>query len=228
MNLECLCPVKSIFDVINWNDLKSEISLLAIIMLISSLLATGSFLFKFYLNKKNQEHLITLQKQENKIAIAEDRLKLLKLYRKKFLKLKKSGIEGDENRLAWIEQINKVTEHFQIPRVKYRILKKEPVFDNRLTEPLDGLQVYKSSMPVELTLLHEGDLINLLYYLSQNQSGLFSITYCNISKLQDQKEKNQLLTTGNLDGKCLLNWFSIQELNDISSLNSDSFYTQSN
>ena len=154
----------------------------------------------------------------NKLLHAKDRYytalkqkELLKKFEAKFKHLKESGIVGDEDRLNWVDTIEKITSKYKIPYLKYNVDKRTPFNSPQLNQHYPGISLYKSVMTLEMQLLHEGDLYTILNNLEKNAKGIFDIKSCTIVRNASQVDTLLNSTTDkNFSSKCVLNWYTME------------------
>ncbi|MGK5019645.1 hypothetical protein [Janthinobacterium sp. LB2P10] len=110
---------------------------------------------------------------------AEAEKQEIRAYEPQFLALRKSGLIGEENRLAWIDTMRRSQEQRKLLPISYDI------------SPQQGLQVpssmvmgqYRlrgSRMRLRMDLLHEMDLLNLFDDL--RQAGYFAVQDCTLKR----------------------------------------------
>lgn len=199
-----------IFSILK--NLQKELS----VFLITIAIATAIYLISQSLwqtsVEKKQTAQQTLSQSKYRYYTALDRKRLLKEFEDKYIKLENTGIVGDEQRLNWVDVIEKTTTDNKIPYLKYKIDKQVPVTTPMLTQKYPGISVNKSLMTLEMQLLHEGDLYSVINSLEANAKGLFDIQSCAISRNHTQVES--LLdsdTDKNFAAACKLNWYTINK-----------------
>jgi hypothetical protein len=153
----------------------------------------------------------TLDAAKDRFYLAVERKALLDKYSEPYAELPKKHIVGEENRLSWVDAIETIAEQLQLPYLKYRIEKREPLDNKTLAKAFPGIDVFYSSMTLEMQLLHEGDLYRLLQQLQGNADGLFDLQRCAIH--QNNVVRDSVLqsrTSKNFSSVCVLNWYTLQ------------------
>lgn len=116
-----------------------------------------------------------------RLQSAEREMQEIRLYQPRFLQLQAAGMVGVENRLAWIETIDRSQELRKLLSVSYEI---EPQQWVNLSAPMamGDYQLRASRMMLRVGLLHEMDLFNLLDDLSH--AGLYTVQDCRIRRTE--------------------------------------------
>lgn len=116
-----------------------------------------------------------------RLQSAEKEMQEIRLYQPRFLQLQAAGMIGAENRLAWIETINRSQEQRKLLSVSYEI---EPQQWVNLSAPMamGDYQLRASRMMLRAGLLHEMDLFNLLDDL--RHAGLYTVQDCRIKRTE--------------------------------------------
>jgi len=193
-------------------NLQKELSIFLIIIAVSTaiIVISQSWWQSAIEDKQNATNMLDLAK--HKYYTALDRKRLLKEFEDKYNQLKSVGIVGDEQRLNWVDVMEKITTEFKIPYLKYRIEKRQTVSSVNIQQKYPGISLYKSPMTLEMQLLHEGDLYTVINNLDKKARGLFDVQSCIISRNFSQTES--ILDSGidrNFSAICKLNWYTIQK-----------------
>ncbi len=147
-------------------------------------------------------------------AIHEDydalvlRRRLVDLYHRRYLQFHDLGFVGRESRLDWIESLRTTTEELTLPRVSYAI---EPqvmaIAPVQAMSSGDNVQIYRSSMRVEMGLVHELDLLRLIDELQGRAPGLIKVDNCELDWQVD--EERRLQAGANIQASCGLKIYSL-------------------
>ena len=134
---------------------------------------------------------------ENNHIIAE--------YETNFLKLVNQGVVGEENRLSWFETIQNTAKKRGMPLVKYGISTQQALKEDNLKYEYGGINVFKSSMTLDVKMAHEGDLFALLNDLAK-ADGLYTVDKCRIEKVS----KKAMDIDNNMKAFCELGWYTFK------------------
>lgn len=194
--------------------LQKELSTFLISIFIASILivVSNTWLKTAYNNRSDAKAELNVAK--NRYYTALQKKHLIKLFATQYNQLKASGIVGHENRLNWVNAIEKITSSNKIPYLKYKINKRQTFTSDELTKNYPGIILFKSNMTLQMQLLHEGDLYNIINSLYKTADGLFDIQSCTIKRKPTQLRSLLKSTTDrNFSAICNLNWYTIQTKN---------------
>ena len=184
--------------------------LLSIVIATSIIVISHSILQSSIENKTTQNTALINVKQRYYTAI--ERRQLLEEFESRFISLQKAGIATTEDRLNWVDVITNMTKDKKIPYLKYKIDKQIKVKPGSLSSRYPDIDVYKSTMTLNMQLLHEGDLYTIINHLDRKAKGLFDVESCTIAKNQTQNtpllEKD---SDKNFASVCVLNWYTMQK-----------------
>ncbi|VAW68971.1 hypothetical protein MNBD_GAMMA09-1938 [hydrothermal vent metagenome] len=191
---------------------KVEITVFFLTIIIStSMIIISNTIWKSSLEIKNTAKY-ELDFARDRYHTALNKKRLLLKFEDQYNNLIKSGIVGDEQRLDWIDVLESSVSRFQIPYLKYHIEKISSVKSSNLTQNYAGIDVFKSTMTLEMQLLHEGDLFTVINHLDATAKGLFDIQKCSLIRNPMQSSNLLISTTDrNFSAKCTLNWYTIKE-----------------
>jgi len=195
-----------------FNAMKKELTvfLLSIIIATSIIVISHSVLEAALENKNTQNTHLINTKQRYYTAI--ERRQLLEKFEDRFTALQNSGIAGIEDRLNWVDSISDIAQYKKIPHIKYSINKQEKIKSSNLNSRFPDIDVYKSTMTLNMQLLHEGDLYTILNDLDKTAKGLFDIQNCSlVSNIAQDKSLVDKDTDKNFAAVCVLNWYTMQK-----------------
>ena len=119
------------------------------------------------------------QAQERLTRIAEEEKEVndkLEVYRK----LKSLRILGEEQRLEWADAMTRIRTTRELLDLRY-LVDKQRLLNSFAGKP-GGVEIYASSMRVEIALLHEGDLLGFLRELRDSGNAYYSVKSCAINR----------------------------------------------
>ena len=195
-----------------FNSMKKELTvfLLSIIIAISIIVISHTVLETALDNKKTQETFLENTKQRYYTAI--QRRQILEKFEESFITLENSGIAGNEDRLNWVDAISAIALNHKIPNLKYTIDKQIKIKSNNLSSRYPDIDIFKSTMNLNMQLLHEGDLFTILNNLDIYAKGLFDVQNCSIARNTAQnKSLPDKDTDENFSAVCVLNWYTMKK-----------------
>ncbi len=160
-------------------------------------------------NRTAQQQMLDAAKDRYYLAVK--RKAILDKFTERYAVLPQKNIVGEENRLSWVDAIETLAEQLQLPYLKYRIEKREQLDDKALKKSFPGIDVFYSSMTLEMQLLHEGDLYRLLDQLQTRADGLFDVQRCSMHRNNAVRSAVlQSRTSKNFSSVCVLYWYTLQ------------------
>ncbi|MGC2518787.1 MAG: hypothetical protein WA373_06735 [Burkholderiales bacterium] len=99
-----------------------------------------------------------------------------------YKKMQDQGMIGSENRLDWIESITRIKARRKLFEINYHIEAQKPLDYPGVTS--SGATVFVvSRVKLDMTLLHEEDLLNFLSDLQNAGKSLVSVRRCSTARL---------------------------------------------
>ena len=190
-------------------------SLVSFVIILSSMITmvTASDVYKSNASEKNTRALAEMRSWSNKIDEANKNNQILVQHEDTFKKLKGNFVIGDENRLSWVEVVQKVADSRKIASVKYDIASQVMLDKNTLGDEYRGIDVFKSVMSLEMKFIHEGDLFVMLNALRSEAKGLVSVDKCDVELIN--KDVNDGIigqnNTDNMSAYCELSWYTLKK-----------------
>lgn len=194
-------------------DIKKSLMTFVIILLSMISLVTASDVYRSNASEKNTRILAEMRSWNNKIEEANKNNQILVQHEDTFKKLKENFVIGDENRLSWVEVVQKVADSRKIASVKYDIASQVLLDKNTLSNEYTGIDVFKSVMSLEMKFIHEGDLFVMLNALRNEAKGLVSVDKCDVELIN--KDINDGIigqnNTDNMRAYCELSWYTLKK-----------------
>jgi len=194
-------------------DIKKSLMTFVIILLSMISLVTASDVYRSNASEKNTRILAEMRSWNNKIEEANKNNQILVQHEDTFKKLKENFVIGNENRLSWVEVVQKVADSRKIASVKYDIASQVLLDKNTLSNEYTGIDVFKSVMSLEMKFIHEGDLFVMLNALRSEAKGLVSVDKCDVELIN--KDINDGIigqnNTDNMRAYCELSWYTLKK-----------------
>ncbi len=186
--------------------IKSPLIFFIIVVMCSVVivLVSESYLARSYDGRESEKRAMRIWK--NKIDGSRESNRIIDEYEKRYFKLVKNNVVGDEDRLNWLETIQSSANEKGIIAVKYNLGQQNLVIDKTGDHRALGLMVYRSIMTLDMTLAHEGDLFVILNTLKDKAQGLFTVDNCNIEMHGEALGDG----VGNLHAFCELGWYTLK------------------
>jgi type VI protein secretion system component VasK len=192
----------------DWRRLRFPILALGMVLVAIGLLV--SYADQYY--SKNQ---IALQTQQNLLNQARQKFQssgqekqMITQYLPAYNDLLVTGFIGEEHRIEWIENLRQIHNQHKLFSIEYSIGLQENYKPNFLPN-LGNFVLHKSTMKLNLDMLHEGDIITLLDGLQQ-QATPFIVRDCEIKRPVGAviNVKNM---SSNMRAVCDIDWLTLRD-----------------
>ncbi len=136
------------------------------------------------------------------------RKRLVDRYHRRYERFQAQGFIGEESRLDWIETLRVAARDLKLPILTYSLEPQQNVIPPVPSSSADvDIQIYLSTLTLEIGLVHELDLLRLFDELQARAPGLIKVDGCTLSR---QSEPDSLQAVDpNFIARCSLGMFSI-------------------
>ena len=191
----------------DWRKLRNPLIGLGMALVLMALLLG-------YSGQRKQQAYILLQTQQNQLNQAHQHyqtsgmekdtiVKYLPYYRQLITR----GFIGEERRIEWVDDLRTIYQQNKLFGINYSIGAQEQYKPN-FTLNAGPFTLHRSTMKIELSMLHEGDLLTMIDALLARNATPFMPRECVITRLTDIA-RNKLAP--NLVANCELDWITISE-----------------
>ncbi len=194
-------------DELDWSVIKFPTIIFIVVLLVSVALIYGSWTFKedmFSEYKKNKAMFTAISQQY--LAVDENE-KIIRQYYPEFIALYKKGFVGREHRLNWIETLRAASERIKLPGLTYDISPQEE-YSPEFSTNMGRFALYSSTMKLNISMLHEGDLSRFIEDINEHVEGIFTITKCRF--IRTSKKLIEKRDAKNIIADCELQWINIR------------------
>ena len=189
---------------INFVLIKKQAILFLVIFGLGIVLVGGSYFFQ----QGQFDHKRGLEKRINstraKISRILQDVDLLNAYGADYAALVERGFFNDEHRLTWIEQLEVTSSALEISDLHYRISAQQAVGEQYFATPY-GLSLQQTLFTFQSSLLHEGDLLDLVAGLKALNSGLFVLDHCELARINTVADTS---SRNNFKASCDVFWYT--------------------
>jgi len=194
-------------DELDWSVIKFSTIIFIVVLLVSVALIYGSWTFKedmFSEYKKNKAMFTAISQQYLAVDQNEN---IIRQYYPEFIALYKKGFIGREHRLNWIETLRAASERIKLPGLTYDISPQEE-YSPEFSTNMGRFALYSSTMKLNISMLHEGDLLHLIKDMNEHAEGIFTITKCRF--IRTSKKLIEKRDAKNIMADCELQWINIR------------------
>lgn len=178
--------------------------------LISAVIATGLINYSAGIQQQSLKELQQAQRQLNaardQLLTAQSDLENMSSYQMEYDALVAQKVIGAEQRLDWIEGLEKIRNQNLLPDFNYNIAPQSAYSPN---PPLNAgnFTLGISPMSIQLDLLHEGQLLTFFEALNRQMPGWFLLDKCDLTRVDGTQ--NGVM----LKADCAGGWFTMKNLN---------------
>jgi hypothetical protein len=197
----------------DYSLLKGRITLFACTLMVCTLLLW----FSFSQISKQQRMMGSTQSEmnnaEEEINNLNNLVSLFENYNADYKKYETKGFLSEELRLSWIETLENTANSLGLHDLSYQISPRQQLSDKNLALP-PNITLFESKLALESSLVHEGDLIELINSLNEVNSGIFIIDSC---KIERSNQGIELASSNNFKASCSTSWYTAsynQQAND--------------
>lgn len=173
---------------------------------IAGVMLSASFYFREKMSSEYLDHQARFRDISRKYLSVDEEESIIGEYLPQFRALYDDGILGQEQRLSWLETLKAAGEEIKPPKLAYEI-RAQSVYEPDFALNTGGFDINVTDMDLSLGLLHEGDLFDVLDILDKKAAGLFSVSFCELSRSARVSREDAL--PENIEANCQLKWFTI-------------------
>ena len=178
------------------------------VVIFTAVIICGVF-YQSYISKS--ETYISLNTRLNsetkRFKTLSDKTLLVAEYENEFKKYQPIEQYETENRLYWLDSLDKIRVKYKIPKLTYSISKQQPYnYKDKLINQR-GLKVKVSEIKLSMNLMHEGDLVSVVRDLNNIKSSLHVVNSCELERLSN---KQKSAARPNIKATCFIKWFTFK------------------
>ena len=195
-------------DDLDWSVIKVHTFTFIIILLVSLGMVIGSWSFKEDMLSEYKRNKLRFTSVSQKYLAVDEDEKIIRKYYPEFIDLYKNGVVGREHRLNWIETLRESSERIKLPGLRYTISSQQK-YSPGFNVSLGKFLLYSSTMKLNISMLHEGDLSHLIKDMNEHAEGMFTITECEFTRSNKTLIEHRDAT--NINAECELQWLNIRK-----------------
>lgn len=159
-------------------------------------------------SKESLEKISTQTQQQQSLNKASaDALDIHDQYYPAYQNYLDRHIIGEADRLNWISTLDDLISATELPNMQFSLEKTRLIQEGETPFYSYSTPIYITDMHLNMTLLHEGDLYQLLDQFSAQTLGTFSVEQCDIARADRSLEEDNYK---GLKAQCSLRWFNFQ------------------
>ena len=188
---------------------------LTTLLLALAISGTAMTLSQNFLGNAQQTHKTAQNKlaaaQRNLSTATDDRQNMAS-YAQEYSMLLKRNVIGNEQRLDWIDGLERLRRRNLVMRFTYTI---SPQQSYHAPAPLDTghFKTMRSDMSLTFDLLHEGQLIKFFDTLRSSINGWFMLDGCSITRTNNAPDTSKPGSVPLLKAECKGGWLTLKNPN---------------
>ena len=196
---------------------KKALAVFIVIALSMATVVTLSDMYKVKADEKEIKAKREMRKWRNKIEEANKNNQILVKHENTFKQLKDNSVIGDENRLSWVEVVQKTAQSRGMATVKYSISNQVLQEKKSLDKRYKGIDVFKSTMSLDMKFMHEGDLFAMLNALRSHARGLSVVDKCDVELINKSglEQLSAEMARENMRAYCELSWYTLKKASKV-------------
>jgi hypothetical protein len=127
-------------------------------------------------------------------------------YRNTYQMLAEKGLFGQEERLAWIDYMNRLAARGEVQSVSYEIGTQKALPLNM--PETKNVEALASRIQLKMGFVHEGDMVRALDSLRRSDAGFYRIDSCAVRRAEGSGAQKVEV---NLSTDCLLQWIVLRQ-----------------
>ena len=191
------------------NTGKYNLLLASSVVMIAALIICFVFYQSFQAKTENYQALNSKLNKESKRFSRLDNLSLVAAeYKQQFNRYMPVKQYETEHRLYWLDELEKIRIKQKIPQLRYTMSVRRPYrYDDGVIAD-KGLKVFISDIKLNMSLMHEADLMRALRSIKNIKKSIHVISSCELRRLN----KNAAVRTSipNVDASCNIKWFTLK------------------
>lgn len=195
---------------IRWNRLRGALLSLALCCCSAAAVLLGSHQYLKRAQAEYEDHRTRLDAVVHRYRAAEHDRAVYAKYADRYAELTRQGVIGEEPRLKWVEALERINQGLRLPMLRYEIQPRTLVSATASRANEGVLRLFRSSMTLDMGLLHEGELLALLAQLRRSTGGRFEVRRCDMRLASVARGIAFDVRQPNLLAVCVLDWYSLK------------------
>jgi hypothetical protein len=194
------------FHLMRWN-----VAAVCASVLLSGIILYASSEYADFTKKDRRAAQSQMNDARNRLTMARQDQENLSVYSQEYDTLEKNKIIGDDHRLDWIEELEKLHNQNLVIDFRYNIAPQinyvsHPAIDS------GNFDIHYSETKLHFDLLHEGQLLNFFDALRSQDKGWYQLEGCTLQRAATD-EKTTAAAGVNIKAECSGGWITLKNRN---------------
>ena len=151
-----------------------------------------------------------LNKESKRFTRLDDKSLLVAEYKSQFDKYMPVKQYENENRLYWLDSLERIRIKHKIPRLSYTIGLRKPYLYKDGVIKDRGVNVSVSNITLSMRLMHEADLLSVINSIKSIKKSINLISSCNLKRIGATKNIANSKSGPNVSAECNVKWFTFK------------------
>lgn len=160
-------------------------------------------------SKSHQQAKSIRDNMQGKVARANEEATLLREKITVYQALQSRGVIGQEHRLDWIEKIRSIRKARRLLDLNYELGPQQLIQADVVNPSGNDFDIVASPMELQMSLLHENDLLGLLSDLRNGIKGYLRVNHCDIVRANSSPPASG--PAPQLQAECDIDWITLRE-----------------
>jgi hypothetical protein len=197
---------KSDFHLMRWSYSMTFASIL-----ISGIILYSSSMYADSAKKNLHTSQIKMNDARKRLTMARQDLENLSDYSQEYDKLEHDKIIGDDHRLDWIDELEKLRNQNLVVDFRYNIAPQKKYAPNPSLDS-GNFDIHYSETKLQFDLLHGGQLLNFLDALRKQTNGWFQLEGCNMQRISTN-DNDATAAVPHIKADCTGGWITLKNRN---------------
>jgi hypothetical protein len=185
------------------NVKRYNIFLASLVVVITALIISVLF-YQGYQSKLERYNQLNkkLSVESKRFTKLDDKSRMVAEYEERFNRYMPVDRYEKENRLYWLDALEKIRFKYKIPKLSYSIGVRKP-YDYKDGVIKDkGLTVFVSDIKLTMSLMHEADLISVTNSLKEIKDSVHVISSCQLKRIGKGNSVKVSFSSPNIEAIC--------------------------
>ena len=190
---------------------KYNLLLARVVVVVTAAVICAAFYLSYRTKSETYYSLNSqLTTETSRFKTLSDKTLLVAEYEEKFNQYMPIEQYENENRLYWLDSLDKIRIKNKIPKLNYTISVQKPYDYKDGLIKTKGLKIKVSEIKLTMSLMHEADLLSVARDLKNIKTSIHIVNSCNLKRTTAAGKANFNTSKPNIDATCNIKWFTFK------------------
>jgi hypothetical protein len=180
-------------------------------VLLSGVILYSSSEYAAFAQKDQRAAQSQLKDARNRLNMARQDQENLAVFSQEYDTLEKNKIIGDDHRLDWIDELEKLRKQNLVIDFRYNIAPQK-IYASKPAIDSGNYDVHYSETKLQFDLLHEGQLLNFFDALRSQNKGWYQLEGCTMQRVGTDEE-SATAAGAHIKAECSGGWITLKNRN---------------